>query len=187
MICSFVQYHTRPDPTSEKIGRMSTPRIDLRRGVVDPVVLMLSRREVEVGDVLPAVSRLHTLLSTPEAIWHYRGQMSLVVDGYTNDPRELVAIVEVRDFLRGLDRQWPYWSFFFNQVDDSIKLLASCLCGSYYPGGGLVEIDHQKLGKFLTRGFAATNSLFSDHSFPGDEMEAMSKGIIEVIEQAGMA
>ncbi len=148
---------------------------------------MLSRREVEAADVLPVVSRLHTLLSTPEAIWHYRGQMALVIDGYIDDPRELVDIGEVRAFLRGLDRHWPYWAFFFNQVDDSIKLLASCLCGSFYPGGGVVEIDAMELGKFLTRGLAAMNSLFNDHSFPEDELEAMSKGVIEVIEQAGMA
>ncbi len=166
---------------------MPTPRVDLRRGVVEPVVLMLSRREVEAGDVLPVVNRLLALLSTPEAIWHYRGQMALVIDGYNDDPRELVDIGEVRAFLRELDRHWPYWAYFFNQVDDSIKLFASCLCGSNYPGGGLVEIDHEKLGQFLARGFAAVNSLFNDHSFPEDELEAMSNGVIEVIEQAGMA
>jgi hypothetical protein len=31
------------------------------------------------------------------------------------------------------------------------------------------------------------NSLFNDHGFPENEMEAMSKGVIEVIEQKGMA
>jgi hypothetical protein len=77
---------------------MPSSRIDLPRGVLEPVVLMLSRREVEVGDVLPAVSRLNTLHSTPEAIWNYRGQMALVVDGYNDDPRELVDIAEVRAF-----------------------------------------------------------------------------------------
>jgi hypothetical protein len=166
---------------------MSTPRIDLRRGVVEPVVLMISRREVEASDVLPAVSRLHTLLSTSEAIWHYRGQITLVVDGYSDDSRELVDIAEVRDFLRALDQRWPYWAFFFNQVDDSIKLFVSCLCGFFYPGGGLVEIDRERLGQFLTRGFAAMRSLFNDHGFPEDEMEAMSNGVIELVEQAGMA
>ena len=37
------------------------------------------------------------------------------------------------------------------------------------------------------RGFAAMNSIFDDHRFPGDELETMSMGVIEVVEQAGMA
>jgi hypothetical protein len=165
---------------------MTSPRIDLRRGVIEPVVLMISRREVEAGDVTTVVDRLLAQFNRPEAIWKYRSQMTLVVDGYTNDPRELVDIPEVRAFLRELNRQWPYWAFFFNQVDDSIKLLASCVCGSFYPGGGAVEIDGKRLGEFLMRGFAAMNSVFDDHGFPEDELEAMSNGVIEVIEQAGM-
>jgi hypothetical protein len=165
---------------------MTSPRIDLRRGVIEPVVLMISRREVEAGDVTTVVDRLLAQFNRPEAIWKYRSQMTLVVDGYTNDPRELVDIPEVRAFLRELNRQWRYWAFFFNQVDDSIKLLASCVCGSFYPGGGAVEIDGKRLGEFLMRGFAAMNSVFDDHGFPEDELEAMSNGVIEVIEQAGM-
>lgn len=44
------------------------------------------------------------------------GQMSLVVDGYNHDPRELVDIPEVRHFLKRLAAQWPYWGFFLNQA-----------------------------------------------------------------------
>jgi hypothetical protein len=52
--------------------------------------------------------------------------MTLVVDGYNYDPRELVDIPEVRTLLRSLEASWPHWAFFFNQVDDSIKLLVRC-------------------------------------------------------------
>ena len=166
---------------------MPAPRLDLRRGVVDPVVLMISRQDVEAGDVLPAVDRLHALLNTPEAIWRYRGQMALAVNGYNDDPRELVDIAEVRTFLRELDRHWPYWAFFFNQLDGSITLLVACLCGAFYPGGGVVEIDKEKVGQFLQRGLAAMRALFRDHDFPEAELEAMSNGVIEVLELAGMA
>ena len=87
---------------------MTSARIDLRGGVVEPVVLMISRREVEAGDVTAVVDRLLALLSTPEAIWRDRGQMALLVDGYGSDPSELVDVAEVRAFLRELDRQWRY-------------------------------------------------------------------------------
>lgn len=82
---------------------MPAPRVDLRRGVVEPVALLISRHEIEAGDPLPVVGRLLALLSTPEAIWRYRGQMALVVDSYNEDPRELVDIAEVRAILREFD------------------------------------------------------------------------------------
>ena len=40
--------------------------------------------------------------------------MTLVVDDYNNDPRELVDILEVRTLLRRLEAAWPYWAFFFS-------------------------------------------------------------------------
>ena len=82
--------------------------------------------------------------------------------------------------------QWPYWPFFFNQVDDSIKILASCVCGADFPGGGAVEIDSDRLRDFLMRGFGGMNSLFDKHGFPEKELEAISHGVLEVIQQAGI-
>jgi len=78
------------------------------------------RREIESGDVRSVVDRLLTQFRDPQAIWRYRGQLTLVIDGYNQDPRELVDIREVRSFLQEFDRHWPYRAFFFNQVDDSL-------------------------------------------------------------------
>ena len=164
----------------------TTPRIDLRPGVTEPVVLMISRRQVEAGDIASVLTSLKPFLATCEDAWLYRGQMSLVVDGYSQDPRELVDVPEVRAFLRVLDQQWPYWAFFFTQVDDSISLLGSCVCGTAFPGAGVVEIDADKLGDFLRRAFAGMNAIFDKHGFPEKELESMSRGLVEVIEQTGM-
>ena len=67
------------------------PRLDLRPGVSEPVVLLISRRKVEAGDLASVLSRLKVFLATREDAWLYRGQMTLVVDGYNNDSRELVV------------------------------------------------------------------------------------------------
>src|SRR5665647_2124967 len=82
---------------------MSSPlRFDLRPGVTEPVVLVISRRQVEAGDIASVLSNLKPFLATREDAWLYRGQMSLVVDGYNEDPRDLVDILDVREFLRTL-------------------------------------------------------------------------------------
>jgi len=165
----------------------ATPRIDLRPGVTQPVFLMISRRQVEETDIDSVLFSLKPLLATKEDAWLYRGQMLLSVDGYNDDPRELVDIAEIRAFLRKFELQWPYWAYFFNQVDDSIKLLGSCVCGTSFPGQGAVEIDATKVCDFLNRGFAGMNSIFDKFGFPERELEVMSRGLAEVIEQAGLA
>lgn len=164
-----------------------SPRIDLRPGVTEPVVLMISRREVEAKDLASVVSRLKVFLATREDAWRYRGQMTLVVDGYNQDPRELVDIPEVRALLRDLEAAWPYWAYFFNQVDDSIKLLLSCVAGHRFLGRGAVEMDADLVAGALARGFGGMNAVFERFGFPEGELERMSKGLVEVLEQAGMA
>ena len=57
-----------------------TPRFDLRRGVVEPVVLMISRREVEANDIDSVVQRLEEQFRLPAVMWRYRGQLQLAVD-----------------------------------------------------------------------------------------------------------
>ena len=164
----------------------SRAQIDLRPGVSEPVVLLISRREVEQGDLPSVLSRLKPLLATREDAWRYRGQMTLVVDGYNDDPRELVDIPEVRALLRGLEAEWPYWAYFFNQVDDSIKLLLSCVAGSRFLGDGAVEMDGERVAAAMARAFGGINAVFERFNFPEDELELMSRGFVEVLQQAGM-
>ncbi len=158
------------------------PRIDLRPGITEPVVLLIARHQVETADIESVLSTLKPFLASREEIWRYRGQMVLVVDGYDNDPRELVEIPEVRSLLQSLDQRWPHWAFFFNQVDDSIKLLASCVCGNSYLGEGTTKIDPAKLLALVERAFASMNALFDAHGFPEKELESMSLGFTEALE-----
>ena len=159
-----------------------SPRLDLRPGVTEPVVLMISRREVEAGDIVSVVSRLKVFLATREDAWRYRGQMTLVVDGYNDDPRELVDIPAVRSILRQLEASWPHWAYFFNQVDDSIKLLLSCVAGSRFLGRGAVEMHADLVAAALARGFGGMNMIFDRFGFPEDELEKMSNGLVEVLQ-----
>ena len=171
----------------ENRSMSQSPRLDLRPGVSEPVVLMISRRQVEAADLDSVLSRLKVFLATREDAWRYRGQMTLVVDGYNNDPRELVDVPEVRALLRGLETEWPYWAYFFNQVDDSIKLVLSCVAGSRFLGRGAVEMDADLVAAALARAFGGMNMIFERFGFPEDELEKMSSGLVEVLQQAGMA
>jgi hypothetical protein len=149
---------TKGRPPRQNDGMSRQPRLDLRPSVCEPVVLLISRREVDAGDIASVLSRLKPFLASREETWRYRGQMTLVVDGYNHDPRELVDIPEVRTLLRRLEASWPCWAFFFNQVDDSITLLLSCVAGSRFPGRGAVEMDAELVRELRLSGIAATLS-----------------------------
>lgn len=154
----------------------STPHFDLRPGLSDPVVFVISRQQVEALDLDEPLDFLHSLVPTahPHHAWAYKGRLSLVIAGYETDPRELFEIPEVCRYLRALDEQWPFWLFFFNQVDDSIKLIALCLASSIEVVPGAAHIDPDGLRRFLERGFTAVNYLFESYGFPETENEALS-------------
>lgn len=154
----------------------STPHFDLRPGLSDPVVFVISRQQVEALDLDEPLDFLHSLVPTayPHHAWAYKGRLSLVIAGYETDPRELFEIPEVCRYLRALDDQWPFWLFFFNQVDDSIKLIALCLASSIEVVPGAAHIDPDGLRRFLERGFTAVNYLFESYGFPETENEALS-------------
>ena len=157
------------------------PHIDLRPGVTDPVIMMISRRQVESADLASVLEPLRMFTATREDAWQYRGQMSLVVEGYDSDPRELVEIREVRALLSRLVEKWPYWAYFLNQLDQSIQILASCYCGVEFPGGGRAVIDTSRIPDFMRLAFDGMNELFDRHGFPEKELESMSRGFIELL------
>lgn len=65
-----------PERWAQNPPMPASPRHDLRRGVTEPVVLMISRREVEAADLASVLSRLKVFRATREDAWRYRGQMT---------------------------------------------------------------------------------------------------------------
>jgi hypothetical protein len=149
--------------------------LDLRPGLSDPVFFVISRQQVEALDLDESLDFLRSLVPTahPDHAWAYKGRLSLVIAGYDTDPRELFEIPEVCQYLRALDEQWPFWLFFFNQVDDSIKLIALCLASSIEVVPGVAHIDPEGLRRFMERAFTAVNYLFESYGFPESEKEAL--------------
>lgn len=164
---------------------MNKSKIELVRGITTPMFMIFSREEVEAGDPRPAVEQWNELFADREVVWQSRNQIILVIDGYLDDPRELVEIKEVRDFLGKFNELWPYWAFFFNHVDDSIRLLFTCTCAARFYGGCEVDIDPIKANKFLRAGFSGMNAIFKTFGFPEEEISPMTRRIAEILKQTG--
>lgn len=171
-------------PEAEDEGREDGAErfFDLRPAVIDPVVFVISREQIEDADIEGPLGFLQSLVPTehPEHAWAYKGRLSLVISGYDSDPRELFEIPEVCHYLRSLDAEWPFWLFFLNQADESIKVLAMCLASTLEVTPGAAHIDSGGLTHFLERGFAAVNYLFDSYGFPESENEVLSMGVSQI-------
>lgn len=155
---------------------------DLRPGLTDPVIFVISRQQIEASDVESSLEVLRSLVPTknPEHAWACKGRLSLAISGYDTDPRELFEIPEVCRYIRSVDEHWPFWLFFLNQVDDSIKLVASCMASSLEVVPGAVHIDPAGLQQFMERAFSSVNCLFENYGFPESENEALSIGVTQI-------
>jgi hypothetical protein len=79
----------------------------LRPGIAEPVFLMFSRQQIETGDIGEPLEFLRGLTADPRAALDYCGRISLMVDGYNDDPREIFEISEVRAFIKASTRSGP--------------------------------------------------------------------------------
>lgn len=156
----------------------------LRPAITDPVILMFSRRQVEACDVDEPLPFLRSLTTDRHTALEFCGRLSLVVDGYNDDPRELFEIPEVRAYINRLDQAWPRWFFFLSQADESIKLLESCLCDTIEVVPGVTSVDMEHLERSLARHFGAMYRLGEELNLPEEMCEEVAEGIIGMFRNA---
>ena len=157
-----------------------------RPAVMEPIYLVFSREQIELQDISEPLQVLRQLAGNPETAVASCGQISLVIDGYNNDPRELFEIPEVRRYIKALDEMWPYWFFFLSQADDSIKIVESCLCDSIEVVPGVTSVDTEQLNTCLIRHFSAMNHYCESINLPDSKIEELSEGIISLIHNASV-
>jgi hypothetical protein len=157
-----------------------------RPAVMDPIYLVFSREQVEAHDISEPLQVLRQLTGNPEKGVGACGRISLVIDGYNADPRELFEIPEVRRYIKAIDDLWPYWYFFLSQADDSIKIVESCLCDSIEVVPGVASINTEQLNDTLTRHFSAMDRYCEAINLPEDKIQEISEGIISLILNASV-
>jgi hypothetical protein len=157
-----------------------------RPAVGEPIFLVVSREQIMEMDLQEPLQVLRQLAGNSEKAITACGRVSVVIDGYNADPRELFEIPEVRRYIQELDALWPYWFFFLCQADDSIKVIESCLCDSIEVVPGVTSIDTEQLNDCLTRHFSALNSYCEAINLPESKIQEISEGIISLIHNSAV-
>lgn len=130
---------------------------------VDHVFCQFSRSEVEAGPVGGAVDRLMELSDDNAIARHLEGRLTLMFEGYDDDPRELYEIPEVVQFFRSLTEAWPFWFHFLEREGDSLcvamRLLTDVRLLSRQRGQVRADIDFADYQRELNRLFEGMNGL----------------------------
>ncbi len=130
------------------------------------IVYQFSRDKVECGDFTAFLAQFgeDRLPSGPDLAGRLGG-FAFVVEGYDHDPREIYAIPEVRKFYSAFHRAWPYWLYFCDLNQDSLKTMVLCclpsLAAVSRQGRPLVgvELDPLELLRFVAEDFGPMNRL----------------------------
>src|ERR1700676_3103993 len=96
------------------------------RELSDFMPIIVSKEEVESGDVAPALGTLQLLMQSPETMAHFFERVDIAFHGFDSDARELFEIAEVRHYVHKLDAKFPFWLFFLSKYHPGLQCLTLC-------------------------------------------------------------
>ena len=144
----------------------------------DRLFVVVDRTDVEAGDVSRAATALLRALANSETIERLRGRVDVAFHGYSDDPRELYEIPEVRRFCAELDGEFPYWFYFLSAEGVTLGVIACCLCSVAKVRPGVVSFGPDLLD-FMTRHFEALNWLVDNYALDEGQNIEISCGVTE--------
>ena len=150
----------------------------------DPVVVTISRDEVNACDVSAAISVLGRFIKGPEIARQMYERVDVSFHGYDQDSRELFEIAEVRDFVYKLDDEFPFWLFFLNKHYLGLQAIALCFLPPYLTPKAKQEEFPKRMDQLLqNRWFPAMNEICEFAGFDEDRIEELTERVILYLTQ----
>jgi hypothetical protein len=148
--------------------------------MVDPIMLVVSREEVEGGDISRPQATFSKLLSSPETIRHFRERLDISFFGYDQDRRELFEIPEVRSFVHKLDEIFPYWLFFLSRYYLGLQCITFCFLPPFLTPESRQRIHTERLMKLMEdRWLPALYHISAAIGLDEQTLEALQKSAAE--------
>jgi hypothetical protein len=150
------------------------------------ILYQFSREKVERGDFSAFLSQFGAdRLPSGPPLAGMMGTMAFAVEGYDADSREIYAIPEVRKFYGAFHRAWPYWLYFCDLNQDSLKTMVLCCLPSLTSvarhGRPLVgvELDPLELLRWVAADFDPMNALCERAGLSERAIYDRSKAVFE--------
>jgi hypothetical protein len=127
---------------------------------IDPLVVVISKAEVEAIDTSEALGVLKKLTVSPDTARKFVERVDISFHGYDHTPQELFEIPEVRNFVYQLDEQFPFWLFFLSKRHLGLQCLLLCFLPPFLTEDARSRIFPERIRQLLTnRWFPAMNQM----------------------------
>ena len=145
----------------------------------DPVTLVITREEIEAGDIRIALSVLQSCLASRDVICQRFEQLDVAFHGFNDDSREIFEVPEVREFMHQVDSEFPYWLYFLTKHQLGLQAITFCFLPPYLTEQAKRTLLPQYLDVLLNnRWWPAMNHICGAAGFTEDEIEHLSKRVL---------
>jgi hypothetical protein len=151
-------------------------------GLSDHICIVVSRDEVESGDIAAALGALQKLLESPEIMAEYFERVDIVFHGYDADPRDLSEIEEVRSYVYKLDEKFPFWLFFLAKTCRGLECLLLCLLPPHLTSEGRRRAFPDRISALLSdRWLPAMNHLCAQVGLSDAQLEDLTDRVVAYV------
>jgi hypothetical protein len=123
----------------------------MKLGDLTPLVIVISRDEVNRNDISGPLVALKSLLSDSQTIRKFRRQVDISFFGYDQTREELFEIPEVRNYVYALDAKFPFWLYFLSREMLGLQCLAYCFLPPYLTEQARKEIHPGRLADLIEK------------------------------------
>ena len=130
-------------------------------------------------DITPALGTLELLLRSPESARAYMERVDIAFAGYDENTRALDEIPMVRDYVRKLDEQFPFWLFFLSKHMLGLQCIIFCHLLPFLTAKGKAEHHPKQLQNLLLkRWFPAMNQVAEFAGLSEEEVDALTDRVL---------
>jgi hypothetical protein len=143
---------------------------------IRPLIIIVSREEVESSDIASVFGSLSNCLSSKKYARYFKENIDIAFHGYDDDNRELFEIDAVRDYVRRLDEVFPYWLYFMSKAHLGLQCVLLCLLPPFLTDEGKLKHFPIYINNVLQRRwFPAMNQMVQFAGYPESEIDILTE------------
>lgn len=124
-------------------------------------IVLISKEVIENGNVNSVLEKLKRLTFDKNTARKYRDGLRISIYGYEDNPKPLFQIKEVQDFMKNLDKEFPYWFYFLSKSDNSLEEIMFYVCPSFQLSENRkYRVQYQIFNNFMFEHFKALQEMF---------------------------
>ncbi|MEO5675703.1 MAG: hypothetical protein ABIQ74_13755 [Chitinophagales bacterium] len=121
---------------------------------------MISREQIEQKLIAEPLNILKSLTVNPSVAKYFRERVEISFDGFKHVTTPIWNIEIVRDYVRQLDNEFPYWFYFLCKNGIGLAPIVRCFLLPFLTPEGDRTVNTERLKVYLeNRGFPAMDEM----------------------------